>query len=210
MASIEVINENNKKVEDVSIADKIMTDKVNKAVLYQAIHHHQASQHHGTVKTQDRTEVSRTTKKVYRQKGTGGARHGSRRPAPFVGGGRVFGPRPRDYSYKLNKKVRSLAVKEALRYQLQEGNIKVVKEISFAEIKTKNAIEFFKGIEVSRGLVVLDKPSEIIEKSVRNLVGFKVVRAAQLKVFDILKAPTLIFTAQAFNQVSERFLTEAS
>ena len=116
MTSLDIIGEKKKKVGSVELGDALLADKVNKAVLYQAVKWFQSGKHHGTVRTKTRSEVLFTSKKVYRQKGTGNARHGSMKSSPFVGGGRVFGPKPRDYTLGLPKKVRRLALREALRH----------------------------------------------------------------------------------------------
>lgn len=207
MASIEIINEKKQKVGEVNLSDPLLSDKVNKAVLYQAVRATLSSRHHGTVDTKTRAEVNRTNKKVYRQKGTGGARHGSRKTSPFVGGGRVFGPHPRDYTIQLNKKVKQLAIREAIRSQLIDQNITILKEIPFKEIKTEKAHELFSGLNISSGLVVLDKPSAVIEKSIRNLKGFKIIRVDQLNTVDLLKYPKVIFTSESFEMTQKKYLS---
>lgn len=207
MASIEIINEQKKKTGKIELADELLSEKLNKAVLYQAVRWYRMGLHHGTVGTKTRADVCRTGKKVYRQKGTGNARHGPMKSAPFVGGGRVFGPHPRNHSFRLPKKVRRLAMREALRAQLKESQFVVLDKLPFQEIKTKQAVTFFKGLGIDGGLLVLDKPAETVEKSVRNIKGFKVVRVDQLNVFDLLKYPKIIFTQESFSLVQKKYLT---
>lgn len=204
MSSLDIINAKKEKVGQVALADSFLTRKPNKAVLYQAVRRSLAGRHHGTVDTKTRAEVNFTSKKMYRQKGTGNARHSSRKTSPFVGGGRVFGPHQRDHALGMNKKVRRLALREALAGQFQGHHVVVVQEVPLKQIKTRDARSFFEGIGVHAGLVVLEAPSEIIKKSVRNLPDFKVIFADQLNVFDILKYPKLIFTSKAFEMVSQK------
>ncbi len=205
MATLNVVDGQNKKVSTVEFADAILSEKINKAVLHAAVRMNLAGLHHGTVDTKTRAEVNRTGKKVYKQKGTGGARHGSRKSSPFVGGGRVFGPHPRDFSLGMNKKVKQLALKEAIRSKLQSNSLSVVKSFPFKEIKTKLAADFFKALGLSEGLVIIEKSDEKITKSIRNLIGFKVVLPNQLKVFDLLKYKNTIISELAFEEVSKRY-----
>lgn len=206
MSKLEIVNSGNKKVGEIALGETLLKDKVNKAVLYQAVKSHLASKHHGTVDTKTRAEVLRTTKKVYNQKGTGNARHGSMKSAPFVGGGRVFGPHPRDYNIRMNKKTRKLAVREALKARLIDGGVMVVEKIPLTAIKTKEAVKFLSGLGLSGGLVIMEVASEVIEKSVRNIRDYKLIRADQVNVFDLLKYPKILFTAGAYAKVQEKYL----
>lgn len=206
MANVNVIDGSKKVKKTIEIGDEFLAKEVNKAVLYESVKHFLAGQHHGTVKTQNRGEVSRSGKKIFRQKGTGNARHGSRKPAPFVGGGRVFGPRPRNYSYHLPKKVKRKAIAEAVKDHLLEGSLTVIDSFSFSEPKTKVAKEFFKNINVDSALVVIDEKNDIVEKSIRNLVGFKVVSISGLSAYLMLKYENVVFTEAAFEKVKENYL----
>lgn len=179
--------------------------KVNKAVLYDAVKQYLSSQHHGTVKTKDRSEVNRTGKKVYRQKGTGSARHGSKRAPIFVGGGITFGPRPRDYGYQLNKKVRKLALKEAFKAMIQAGNLNLIDKLPFEKINTKEAAAFFKKLEISGALIILNEVNEVVEKSVRNLKNFSVTHSNHLNAYDLLRHPKIVMTQETWNQINERW-----
>lgn len=207
MTSLDIIGEKKKKVGSVELGDALLVDKVNKAVLYQAVKWFQSGKHHGTVRTKTRSEVLFTSKKVYRQKGTGNARHGSMKSSPFVGGGRVFGPKPRDYTLGLPKKVRRLALREALRHQLKESRIVVLNGFPFEKINTKEASGFLSDLGLDRGLIVLEAPLETVQKSVRNLKGFKTVLADQINVVDLLAYPKLIFTKAAFDTVQKKYLS---
>ncbi len=206
MATIDIISASGKKGA-VELSDSLFSEKLNRAVLYTLVRSNLAGRHHGTVDTKTRAEVDRTSKKIFRQKGTGNARHGSRKSSPFVGGGRVFGPHPRDFTIRLPRKVRQLGFREALRSKLIDKEIVIVNEIPLTEIKTKKAAEFFKSLKVRSGMVVLDKPHETISKSIRNLKGFRVAQTDQLQVADILKFQHIIFTKESFEQVRNRYLT---
>ncbi len=195
------------KVGEVSLNAEIVDSKVNKAVLHAAARRQLAGKHHGTVRTKTRAEVDRTGKKLHKQKGTGGARHGSRKSSPFVGGGRVFGPKPRDHSLGMTKKVKALAFREALKARLQDNSITVIKEIPLKTIKTKEAKAFLAKLDLGRVLIVIAGASEIHEKSLRNIRDVKVARAAQIALLDLLKFPKILFTAEAFEGVKERYLS---
>ena len=158
MSTIEINNVEWKKVGELAIDDSITTGKVNKAVLHAAVRRVLAGKHHGTVRTKTRSEVDRSTKKIFKQKGTGNARHGSRKSSPFVGGGRVFGPKPRDYSLDMNKKVRKLAFREALKLQIQLGSVTVLDQLPLTEIKTKmaNIFNLIWGV-IKKGATVTSK-----------------------------------------------------
>ena len=206
MGTIAVNNSESKKVADLAVDDTLTEGKVNKAVLHAAVRRALAGKHHGTVSTKTRAEVLRTGKKSIKQKGSGGARHGSRKSSPFVGGGRVFGPKPRDYTLDMNKKVRRLALREALKWQIQLGAVTVLDQIAFKEIKTKQAATLFTKLGISRGLVVIESATDAIVKSIRNLKGFKVVPAQHLELYDLVKFPKIVFTSKSFEEVSRRCL----
>src|SRR5262245_58065435 len=137
MALLPIINSKKEQVGELKLKDELLKERPNQTVIYSAVRRHLASKHHGTVDTKTRAEVHRTTKKVYRQKGTGNARHGSRKSSPFVGGGRVFGPHQRDYALDMPKKVRKLALREVLRIQIMEGKVTLLDSFPFKKIKTK-------------------------------------------------------------------------
>jgi large subunit ribosomal protein L4 len=195
------------KVGQIALDSEIVDSKVNKAVLYEAVKRQLAGKHHGTVRTKTRSEVLRTSKKLHKQKGTGGARHGSRKSSPFVGGGRVFGPKPRDYSLGMTKKVRALAFREALKAQLQKNAVTVVQDIPLKAIKTKDAKAFLSKLGFGRGLIILTGTNDVHEKSLRNIRDVKVARAEHIELLDILKFPKILFTAEAFEGVKNRYLS---
>lgn len=198
-----------KKVSEINLSDSVMQEKVNKAVLHAAVKTFLASKHHGTVRTKTRAEVNRTNKKIYRQKGTGGARHGSRKTSPFVGGGRVFGPKPRDFTLGLNKKVKSLALKEALRARILANDLLVVDKIPLNQMKTKEAEQFFKGFKLDGALIILDRVNANVERSIRNLPKFKVIYLEGLNVFDLLKYSKVVVTQEAFELIKNKYLMDS-
>lgn len=207
MAQIDIINSGMKKVGDVQVADGFMNEPVNKPLLYLALKRHLSSLHHGTVKTQDRSEVSLTGKKAYRQKGTGNARHGSRRPSPFVGGGRVFGPRPRDYTENMPKQARRKAIGEGIKARILAKELIVIDELKLTEAKTKQAVKLLGQLQCQQGaLIILAACDQVLERSFRNIPNIKVATINQLNVFDLLKYKRIVCDAKAFGLVNERYL----
>ncbi len=159
----------------------------------------QANQRQGTHKSKQRNEVSGTTKKLKRQKGTGGARAGSMKSPVFVGGGRVFGPQPRDYSFKLNKKVKRLARVSALSYKAQDNNITILENVNFSAPKTKEVVSLLKNLELTdkKVLLVTEQTNKNLFLSSRNLLRSKVVSASDINTYDILNAQNLVLTEGA-------------
>lgn len=206
MATLDIIEAGKKKVGSVSLTDALLSEKVNKAVLYQAVRANLSADHHGTVDTKTRAEVLRTGKKLHKQKGTGGARHGSRKSSPFVGGGRVFGPHQRDFTIRLPRKVRQLAMKEVFKELLQQKKVLVVKDLPFKEAKTKVAAKFLGSLDIKGGLVVIERATPTIEKSVRNIKGFKVLKISELSVVELLRYQNVVLTENTFEAISKRYL----
>lgn len=155
-----------------------------------------ANQRQGTHKSKERNEVAYSTRKLKKQKGTGGARAGSRKSGTIVGGGRIFGPRPRNYSFKLNKKVKDLARKSALTYKAKESVITVLEDFNFDLAKTKNYISLMKNLKLNdkKTLLVLAESNNSIYLSARNLSNTKVITASEVNTYDVLNASNLILT----------------
>lgn len=162
-----------------------------------------ANQRQGTHKAKERAEIARTTKKAFRQKGTGGARRGSMKSPLVRGGGRVFGPRPRDYSFKLNKKLRKLARKSALSYKAKENNITVLEDFSFEAPKTKNYVELLNNLSLNdkKTLVVINGESNNVFLSSRNVPNSKVIQASELNTYDLLNANNLILSEGSVKEI---------
>jgi len=183
----------------VKLNEEIFGAEPNDHVIYLDVKQILANKRQGTHKSKQRNEVHGTTKKFKRQKGTGGARAGSRKSPLFVGGGRVFGPQPRDYSFKLNKKVKRLARISALSYKAQQNNITVLESLSMDAVKTKAYAGMLAGLSLGdkKTLVVLPESNKIVYLSSRNLGHSKVVTASDLNTYDILNAQNLVLVESA-------------
>ena len=174
--------------------------------IYQDVRQHLANRRQGTHKAKERSEIKGTRKKPYRQKGTGNARAGSRQSPLWRHGGRVFGPKPRDYSFKLNKKFKRLARKSALTYKAREENIRVLENFAFEAPKTKAFIDILNKLEVSgkKVLMVLDENNQNVYLSGRNLPKAEVMVASDINTYAILNAEMLLITEEAVNIINER------
>ena len=178
----------------VNLNSEIFGIEPNDHAIYLDVKQHLANKRQGTHKSKERNEVSGTTKKLKRQKGTGGARAGSMKSPLFVGGGRVFGPRPRDYSFKLNKKLKRLARLSALSYKAKNNSITILENFNFDAPKTKQMTELMGNLKFAdkKTLIVLPESNKNIYLSSRNLEGKKVVTASDLNTYDILNAQNLL------------------
>jgi len=194
---VEVTNISGKKTgKKVELADAIFAAEPNDHCIYLDVKQFLANQRQGTHKSKERAEIARTTKKLKRQKGTGGARAGSMKSPLFIGGGRAFGPRPRDYSFKLNKKVKTLARISALTYKAKDNAITVLEDFNFEAPKTKNYVELMKNLNMSdkKTLLVLGQANSNVYLSSRNIQKAKVINASDLNTYDILNADNLILS----------------
>lgn len=192
---VEVLNISGKKTaKKVELADVIYGLEPNDHSIYLDVKHYLAAQRQGTHKAKERSEIARTTKKLKKQKGTGGARAGSMKSPVFVGGGRAFGPKPRDYSFKLNKKVKVLARASALTYKAKENAITVLEDFTFEAPKTKNYIDLLRNLNLSdkKTVLVLGDTNNNVYLSSRNIDCAKVVKATDLNTYDIVNAQSLI------------------
>jgi large subunit ribosomal protein L4 len=207
MAVTEVYNTENKKVGEVELNEALFGLEVKKHILHDVVKMQLANRRAGTANTKTRTEVRGGGAKPYRQKGTGRARAGTRNSPLWRGGGVTFGPKPRDYSYKLPKKVRKLGVRMALSTRFSENNMLVLDGFDLADIKTKNFVEVMKKLNIENGLIVTPEKNENLEKSSRNLQGFKVIQADGLNVYDILLHRRLVLVQPCLVQLEERLLS---
>lgn len=188
----------------VKLSADIFGIEPNDHAIWLDVKQFQANQRQGTHKTKDRTEISRSTRKIFRQKGTGGARHGSLKSGIFVGGARIHGPRPRDYSFKLNKKLKRLARLSALSYKAQENNILVIEDFTMAAPKTSEFAGLLKALNVNgRSLFVTADTDKNIYMSGRNIEGNTIMRAADINTYEVLKAGKLILTEKAVAKIEE-------
>ena len=210
MSKMEIVNIKNEKVKDVNLKDNIWKNKPNDAVLYNAIILAQASLRQGTHKTKTRSEVSGGGRKPWRQKGTGNARQGSIRATQWRGGGIVFGPTPRDYSKKQNKKERRLALKSALSYKVIDKELIIVDDIKFETSKTKEMMNFLKTLNIvnEKVLIVLTELDENICLSSRNMGNVKVIRTDEVNTLDVVTADKMVITASALNKLQEALSNE--
>ena len=189
----------------VQLPDSIFGVEPNDHAIYLDVKQYLANQRQGTHKAKQRNEIAGSTRKLHKQKGTGGARAGSVKSPLFNGGGRVFGPQPRDYSFKLNKKLKSLARKSALSYKAQDNHIVVLEDFSFDSIKTKNYINLVAGLNFTdeKTLLVLPASNNNIYLSSRNIKKAKVITADQLNTYDVLNAGRLLLTASSVKTLEE-------
>jgi large subunit ribosomal protein L4 len=204
MPKVALYNQSGSKVGEIELNDSVFGIEPNKNVLFEAIVMQRASLRQGTHKVKNRSEVSGGGRKPWRQKGTGRARQGSIRSPQWRGGGTVFGPVPRSYSYKLPKKVRRLAIKSALSTKVLEDNILVLENLSFDAPKTKEFVNVLKNLSVdSKALVVTAELNENVELSARNIPGVTVVEANGINVLDVVGHDKLIITKDAVQKVEE-------
>ena len=173
--------------------------------MYLAVKQYLADQRQGTHKSKERSELSGSTRKLFRQKGTGGARRGDINSPLLRGGARVFGPKPRDYSFKLNKKVKALARKSALTCKVNDNEIVVIEDFSFDQIKTKQMVEVLKSFDVNgkRNMFVFAEPNRNVVMSARNIQRTQVVLARNLNTYDILNAKRIFITESALQPIDE-------
>jgi large subunit ribosomal protein L4 len=204
MKSIDVLDQTNNKVGEIELKDEIFGISPHVGAMHQVVVSQLAKARAGTASTKDRSEVSYGGNKPYRQKGTGRARAGSRGSPIWRGGGVTFGPKPRNYSIKVPKKVRRLALKSALASKVQEGNLIVVDRLEMEAPKTRDLLSILKGLKVSgKTLIVTGEFQEAVALSSRNLPHVAVIDAELLNVYDLLNMEKLIMTREAVERVSE-------
>ena len=187
----------------VQLNDDIYGIEPNEHVMYLAVRQYLADQRQGTHKSKERSELSGSTRKLFRQKGTGGARRGDINSPLLRGGARVFGPKPRDYSFKLNKKVKVLARKSALSSKITDGAIRIVEDFTFDAIKTKQMVKVLDSFKVNgnRNLFVFAEPNRNVVLSSRNIQRTEVMEARNLNTYDILKAKNIFLTESALQPI---------
>ena len=203
MANVSVYNIEGKEVGTIDLSDAVFGVEVNEHLLHMAVVQQLANKRQGTQKAKTRSEVSGGGRKPWRQKGTGHARQGSTRSPQWTGGGVVFAPTPRDYSFKLNKKEKRAALKSALTSRVQENKFIVVDEINFGEIKTKNFQNMLNNLSVAKALVVLEEGNTNAVLSARNIADVKTAATNTINVFDVLKYNTVIASKAAVEAIEE-------
>ncbi len=203
MANVSVYNMEGKEVGTIELNDAVFGVKVNEHLVHMAVVQQLANKRQGTQKAKTRAEVSGGGRKPWRQKGTGHARQGSTRAPQWKGGGVVFAPVPRDYSFKLNKKEKRAALKSALTSKVQDSSLVVVDELKFDEIKTKNFVSVMNNLKVQKGLVVIADNDANVVMSARNLADIDTTLVNTINVYDIMKAKTLVLTKDAVEKIEE-------
>ena len=205
MANAKLFNMAGQQVGEIELSEAIFGIEPNQAVVHEVVKNHLANRRQGTQSALTRAEVSGGGKKPWRQKGTGHARQGSTRAPQWTHGGIAFAPKPRDYSYALNKKVKRLALKSALSAKAAEGNILVVDALELGEVKTKTMKNFLNAIGASKSVVITPEVNEIVVKSTRNIPGVVSTTAKILSVYDIVNAKQLVIDKAALAIIEEVF-----
>jgi len=203
MAKVSVFNMEGKEVGTIELNDAVFGVEINEHLVHMAVVQQLANNRQGTQKAKTRSEVSGGGRKPWRQKGTGHARQGSIRAPQWKGGGVVFAPVPRDYSFKMNKKEKRAALKSVLTDKVQNGNLIVLDELKFDEIKTKNFVKVMNNLKVENGLVVMAENNENVYMSGRNLADIDTALVSTINVYDILNAKTLVLTKDAVAKIEE-------
>lgn len=205
MAVVDVINVTGDKVSQVELSDDIFNVTVNGNVLHEVVKMQLASKRSGTACVKNRSDIKGSTRKLFRQKGTGNARPGNIKSPLRRGGGVVFGPHPKSWAFKVPKKVRSLALKMALSTKLQGNSLMVIDKIELDEIKTKKFAEIINKIDAEKALIVSEKGNTNLELSARNVPGIKVMPMEGLNVYDILKYEKLLILESSIKGIEGRF-----
>lgn len=205
MPTAKLFNMAGDQVGEVALSEAVFGVEPNESVLHDSVKNHLANCRQGTQSALTRAEVSGGGKKPWRQKGTGHARQGSTRAPQWTHGGIVFAPKPRDYSYTLNKKVKRLALKSALSAKAASGDILVVDELKLDAIKTKDMRNFLNAVEAGKSVVITPEVNEIVVKSARNIPGVVTTTAKILSVYDIVNAKRLVIDKAALAIIEEVF-----
>jgi large subunit ribosomal protein L4 len=207
MATVDVINIQGNKVSQTDLPDEIFNVPVNGPVLHQVVKAQLAARRSGTACVKNRSDVTGSSHKLYRQKGTGRARKGNIKSPVLRGGGVVFGPHPRSYEQKVPKKVRKLALKMALSCKLNDNELMVLDRFDLSQIKTKDFVAVVQTLEAPKALIVTVEKNTNLELSSRNVPGVKVIRCEGLNVYDILKCGKLILLEEAVKGIEGRLLS---
>ena len=207
MSKVDVYNLDGAVTGQIDLSDEIFGIEPNEYAVHAVVRNQLANRRQGTQSTKTRSEVRGGGKRPWRQKGTGRARHGSNRSAQYVGGGIIFGPKPRDYSYTVPKKIRRLAMKSALSVKVRDSQIIVLDSLDFSEMKTKQMVKALEALKIdSPALVVIADPNLNVEKSARNIPTVKMAKVNTINVFDLLKYDRLVITKAAVEKVQEVYV----
>jgi len=203
MAKVSVVNMEGKEVGTIDLSDAVFGVEINEHLVHLAVVQQLANNRQGTQKAKTRSEVSGGGRKPWRQKGTGHARQGSTRSPQWTGGGVVFAPVPRDYSFKLNKKEKRAALKSALTSKVQDQKLIVVDELVMDEIKTKRFVEILENIKAEKALVVMNEKNDNVILSARNIPSAKTALTNTINVYDVMNAGTVVLTKAAVATIEE-------
>ena len=204
MIDLTVHNINGENVGEVSLKDSIFNTKINKYLIHQVIKYYLANRRRGTASTKNRSEVRGGGAKPWKQKGTGRARAGTNRSPIWVGGGTVFGPAPRDYSFSLPKKMKAAALKSALSDKLENKEIIIIDELLLKENKTSEMVKILKNLQAfKKPLIITEKEDNIVVLSVRNIKGAKVLPVSKLNTYDLINQEKIIITKKALQKIEE-------
>ena len=204
MPKVKVHNLSGKAVGEMELSDTVFDAAVNESVLYDVLKAQLASKRKGAASAQTRAEVTATSRKLYKQKGTGNARHGSRRAPIFVGGGTVHGPKPRDFGYRPPRKMRLGALKGALSLKLREGQLRIVKDFELGEIKTKKLVEVLGKLKVDASALIVYGENDELRLSARNLQNHSVLPPEGVNLYDLLRHEHLVLTQTAVEALEAR------
>ena len=204
MPKLDILNISGERIGEIELNDNVYGIEINEHVVYEAVKNYLANQRQGTQSAKTRSEVRGGGKKPFRQKGTGRARQGTTRAPHFVGGGVAFAPKPRDYSYKLPKKIKRLALKSALTAKVNDGEMIIIDALNFDAPKTKDMVNILRNVKADKkALVVTSESNKNVYKSTTNIKGSKASHVGELNVYDILKYNTLILTKEAAKKIEE-------
>ena len=205
MATLAVYDVGNQKVSELELDDRVFGAKINDFLFHEVVRKTLASQRSGTAATKNRTDVRGGGAKPWKQKGTGRARAGSRRSPLWRGGGTMFGPMPRDYSFSIPKKVSSAALKAALSLKHKEGKLILLNDFPLEGFRTRQVVEVLKKLQVEDALIVTDRKNPLLERSTRNIPGVQVLRCEGLNVYDILNHEHLILLSPVVQKIQGAF-----
>lgn len=204
MAKVTVYNLKRESVGEIELADEVFAREVNEGLLHEVVRAQLASRRSGNASTKGRSETNGTTKKMYKQKGTGSARHGDRGAPNFVGGGQSHGPKPRSYAFRPNRKARIGAMQSALALKLKEGRLTVVENFQLAEVKTKGLAGILSTLAVAKGSLIVDSANENLRLSAANLESHQVLPPEGVNVYDVLRHEHLVLTRSAAQALEAR------
>ena len=204
MSTVKVVNTKNESVGEIELSDELFNRKVKEYILHDVVRMQRAARRAGNASTKTRVEVRGGGAKPWRQKGTGRARAGTRNSPIWRGGGVAFGPKPRDYSFKLNRKVKKQAIAMAMSARLQEGNLIILDDFTMERIKTKDFVGIMDVLDADNALIIADNCSEQLNKSSQNVNGYKVLPVDGLNVYDILLHKKLILVQPVIESLEKR------